>query len=222
MSTSLPQEAASLSHPLSHRWRRPMLLLSIFGLSSLLGASDSAAAALGLGVIATLALVVVHIFTSLLPERLPRIARTIAIVLIAGGTVGALELLVNAFWYELYKALGLFLPLIVVACLVAARPEIETIAWTPRQACITALRMGVGFLAIALALGIAREIVGHGSVFHRAAQLLGTWAAPLDHTFFRPSLGFVLAVLAPGAFIALGILLALYQWLRSLTPKTND
>jgi electron transport complex protein RnfE len=193
-----------------------MLLLSIFGLSSLLGASDSAATALGLGIIATVALVIVHALTAVLPRRLSPMARTIATVLIAGGTICTLELVVNAFWYELYKSLGTFLPLIVVACLVAARPEIEAIEWTPRQACVAAVRMGIGFLAITLALAIVRELVGHGSVFHNAAQLLGKWAAPLDHTFFRPDFGFVLAVLAPGAFIALGVLLAVYQWLRNL------
>ena len=203
-----------------------MLLLSIFGLSSLLGASNSAATALGVGAIATLALIVVHLLTSLLPRCVSPLARTIITVLIAGGTVSALELIVNAFWYELYKGLDVFLPLIVVACLVASRPEIATIACTPRQALLSALRMGGGFLTIAVTLGIVRELVGHGSVFHRSAQLLGGWAAPLDHTFFSPTLGFELAVLAPGAFIALGILLGIllgiYQWLRSFLRGAQD
>ena len=205
--------ASQHSESLRPRWRRPMLLLSTFGLASLLGSSDSAATALGLGVIAMLALLPVHLAIALLPQRPPDTARNLSVILIAGGTVGALELVLHAFRYELYKALNLFLPLVVVACLVAARPEIEGRPWTVRDALLAALRMGSGFLVVALALGSVREIVGHGSLFHDAGELLGAWAAPLEHTFFRPDLGFVLAVLAPGAFIALGILMGIYQWM---------
>lgn len=197
-------------------WQQPTFLLPLFGLCCLLGVSNSLAAALSLALLMNIA---VLSMTALIPLLLrlaePR-ALTVAWLALSALLIAALELLVCATLFELFLALGIFLPLAAATCLVLVRDEMLRADVSPPARWLIrwkrALRMCGGFMLAAAVLGAGREWVGHGSLFHDAPQLWGNWATPLAIQFFTPDLGFLLAVLAPGAFIGLGLGVALYNW----------
>jgi electron transport complex protein RnfE len=194
-------------------WQKPTFMLPLFCLCSLLGSTDSLAAALGMALLVMLTTTTVTLLLSLTSRLLPDASST-AIWLVGAATITALcELLLHATFYELYRKLGLFLPLSIVSCLLLARTEMRVLQGSLLASLRRALQMSAGYGLAALVLGAGRELVGHGSLFDNAAALLGAWAAPLQVQLFRADMGFLLAVLAPGAFVGLGLGVALYNWL---------
>ena len=192
-------------------WQQPTFLLPLFCLTTLLGSTSSLAVALGMALLLLLITlcftVIVHSLGLLLRgESGTAVWLTTASVLIA-----CVELWVHAALPELHRRLGIFLPMSIICCLLLARSELHT----PRLAdsLRRGLRMSAGYAFAALVLGAARELVGHGSLFADAGMLLGYWATPLEWQVFRTDMGFLLGILAPGAFIALGIGVALYNFL---------
>jgi electron transport complex protein RnfE len=121
--------------------------------------------------------------------------------------------LLHSFFFELYRQLGLFLPMAAVGCLLLARREMQLQQPTLYDCIRRALLMSAGYALAAVVLGAGRELVGHGSLFADAGTLLGQWAIPLATQLFRADMGFLMAVLAPGAFIGLGLGVALYNWI---------
>lgn len=205
-------KSAPATPSLAISWSRPNFLLALFALPSLLGVTNSLAAALGLAATTAVAVCV----SALLPWLLRRwVAVTLGPwlwLLLTATTVTVLELLLHAYFYDLWRIIGLFLPLSVTGCLLFVREEMHathrrvlTLPWA-------VVKASSGFALPALVLGAAREWVGRGSLFHDAGALLGAWAAPLEFTFFRADMGFLLAALPPGAFIALGVGVAFYNW----------
>jgi len=207
---------------LSITWQQPTFLLPLFCLCPLLAASNSLAMAIALSavmmIITTSTTLLVHISQLLLP----RLVHTMTWLILSGTIMAVSELLLHAWNYELYRALGLFLPMMVVACLLICRPEMEsTSTWLQRLR--DALSINVGFSFAAVILGIGREVIGHGSLFHDAELIFGPSAKTLSVTFFPADMGFLLGVLAPGAFIGFGIGVALYNWAwLYLRPKTPN
>jgi electron transport complex protein RnfE len=194
-------------------WQQPTFLLPLFCLCSLLGSTDSLAAAFGMAVMVMLITVVVTLLLSLTSRLLPYASST-AIWLIGAATVTALcELLLHATFYELYRKLGVFLPLSIISCLLLARTEMRVLQGSMAISLRRAVQMSGGYALAAVVLGTGRELVGHGSLFADAPALLGARAAPLQIQVFRADMGFLLAVLAPGAFVGLGLGVALYNWL---------
>jgi electron transport complex protein RnfE len=122
-----------------------------------------------------------------------------------------MELLLSAWFSELRASLTLFVPLIVSNLIVVqhlqGRHESLLRAFTG------SLRIAIGIAVTLLPLGIARELVGRGSLLHDAAKLLGSWAGWAETSVFRVDMGFLLAMLPPGAFISFGLLLAARNWL---------
>lgn len=194
-------------------WQRPTFLLPLFCLCTLLGSTHSLAMAIGMAVLVMLATLscslLIHGLSRLMPARVP----TVLWLVIAATVMTLLELTLHASHYALYRQLGLFLPMGVIACLLLARHEMQaqqrTLAHTLRRAAL----MSAGYALAAVVLGAGRELVGHGSVFADAERLLGAWARPLELQLFRVDMGFLLAILAPGAFVGLGLGVALYNWL---------
>jgi electron transport complex protein RnfE len=143
----------------------------------------------------------------LLPE-----VRLAVFVLTIAGAVTAVELSMAAWWPGLHDSLGIFLPLIVTNCLVLARAE----AFASRQpvgaALLDALAMGLGFLLVLLVLGGAREFLGRGSIGADLGLLLGAETAGAGIRVFPAGHGFLLALLPPGAFVLLGLMLAVRNW----------
>jgi electron transport complex protein RnfE len=203
-------------------WHRNAGLVQLLGLCPLLAVSNSVVNALGLGLATVLVLALTNLLVSLTRGWLPQEVRIPAFVLLIAGAVTCVELTMNAWFHQLYRSLGIFLPLIVTNCLILARAETLASRTTPLRALLDGLSMGGGFALALLVLGAAREIVGHGSLFDGAGAMLGPWAAFLETQIFPADRGFLLAVLPPGAFIALGFLVALRNGVDSQLRARRD
>jgi len=130
-------------------------------------------------------------------------------VLVIASFVTAVELLMQAFLYDLYLILGIFIPLIVTNCVIIARAESFASKNNVWRSLLDGLAMGIGFTLVLLALGAIREILGHGTLLAQAELLFGEGTEWLTITLIEDYRGFLLAILPPGAFLILGLLIAL-------------
>jgi electron transport complex protein RnfE len=190
-------------------WKNNPGLVQLLGLCPLLAVSNTFINALGLGLATVLVLTLSNLVVALVRPVLHEEARIPVFVLVIAGFVTMVELSMQAWLYDLYLVLGIFVPLIVTNCIIMGRAE----AFASRQplwaAVIDGLSMGIGFLLVLLVLGGFREIIGSGTLFADADFLLGTWAKDLTIYFNEQGRGLLLAALPPGAFIGLGLLVAL-------------
>jgi electron transport complex protein RnfE len=130
-------------------------------------------------------------------------------VLVIASVVTIIELSMSAYLYDLYKVLGIFIPLIVTNCSIIGRAEAFASKHDVGRAFTDGLSMGMGFLLVLTTLGGLREIVGKGTLFSQAHLMFGEAARTWTITFVGDYSGFLLAVLPPGAFMGLGLLIAL-------------
>jgi electron transport complex protein RnfE len=189
-------------------------LVQLLGLCPLLAVSTSLGSGLGLGLATLGVLVASNCAAALVGRHLPSEVRIAVFVLLIASLVTAVELSLAAWMPGLHAALGIFLPLIVTNCLLLARAEAFASRQRVRYAALDGLAMGAGFLAVLVVLGGIREVLGRGSLGGDLHTLLGT-ATPLGVEVFARHHGFLLATLPPGAFIVLGLLLALRQARRA-------
>ncbi len=115
----------------------------------------------------------------------------------------------NAYAYGLYLSLGIFIPLIVTNCIIIGRAEAYASKNDPLPAALDGFWMGLGMTTVLVVLGAMRELIGNGTLFDGADLLLGDWAATLRIQVFHFDSSFLLALLPPGAFIGVGLLIAL-------------
>jgi electron transport complex protein RnfE len=205
-------------------WRRNQALVALLGLCPLLAVSTTLVNGLALGLATTVALVVSCGLISVSRHLILKEARLPLFVLIIACTVTAIDLAMNAWFHELHRTLGLFIPLIVTNCVILARAELYASRNTPVMAILDALFMGLGFLGVITLLGGLRELVGTGRVFAGGAQSLGSWAENWQIRITADDQGFLLGLLPPGAFIGLGLLMALRNAVESSgkTPPRNQ
>ena len=189
-------------------------LVQLLGLCPLLAVSTSFGSGLGLGLATLGVLVASNCAAALVGRHLPSQVRIAVFVLLIASLVTAVELSLAAWVPGLHAALGIFLPLIVTNCLLLARAEAFASRQPVRHAALDGFAMGVGFLAVLVVLGAIRELLGRGSVRGDLHTLLGT-GMPVGLEVFGREHGFLLATLPPGAFIVLGLLLALRQARRA-------
>lgn len=192
-------------------------LVQLLGLCPLLAVSTSVASALGLG-LATIAVLATSNFIAAASGRwlLPEVRLAVFVLAIAGA-VTAVEISMAAWWPGLHETLGIFLPLIVTNCLVLARAESFASRTSIARGLLDGLAMGVGFLLVLLALGASRELLGHGSLGADLRLLLGEPGNGGGLRLFDERHGLLLALLPPGAFILLGLMLALRNVRRRTT-----
>lgn len=191
----------------------------VLALCPALAVSGTVANALGLGVVAIVA-ATTTLLAAVLLKGLPDEIRWLVHTLILAAVVSVCALLLNAWFPELYRSLDVFLPLLAANAVIVLRAEAAAGLSLPGAA-LSGLRTGVLMAVVLLTLGLAREIVGHGSVLHDASvmfgdvlgDVLGDWANAGRLQLFRADMGFLLAMLPPGAFIAFGLLLAGWNWL---------
>jgi electron transport complex protein RnfE len=189
-------------------WSGNAGLVQLLGLCPLLAVSNSAVNALGLGLATVLALICTNTAIAALRRLTRQEVRIPAFVMLIAAVVTSIELAMHAWLPELHGVLGLFLPLIVTNCAIMARAEAFASRTDPLRAAVDGLAVGCGFLGVLLLLGSIREVLGQGSLFAGAGALLGLPGIELHLDSYR---GLLLAVLPPGAFILLGLLLALRQ-----------
>lgn len=183
--------------------------VQLLGLCPLLAVSTSVANALGLGLATIAVLIVSNGVAALAGPHLPREIRLAVFVLVIAAAVTSVELAMAAWWPGLHAALGIFLPLIVTNCLLLARAESFAAREPLPRALLDGLAMGGGFLLVLLALGASRELLGRGSLGADLRLLLGECCAGPGWQAFPESRGLLLARLPAGAFILLGLMLAL-------------
>jgi electron transport complex protein RnfE len=176
-------------------WRENGVFKQMLGLCPTLAVTTSAYGGLAMG-LATLAVIVAsNASVSLVRGWIPTAVRIPSFIVIIATFVTVVDLAMNAFAHELHKTLGLFIPLIVVNCIVLGRADAFASKRPLARALADGLGVGIGFTLALLALGIVRELIGFGTLF--GAAVLPASYPP-----------FLLFVLPPGAFIALGLMLA--------------
>ena len=189
-------------------WRQNTGLVVLLGLCPLLAVTGTVVNALGLGLATTLTLVFSNLAVSLSRPLLRPEIRIPAYVLIIASVVTAIDLLMQAWFHELYLVLGIFIPLIVTNCAIIGRAETFASRNAPLPAVVDGLATGLGFCLALLALGALREVVGHGTLLGQAELMFGRLGESLTITLIPEHPGFLLAILPPGAFIGLGLLIA--------------
>ena len=190
-------------------WRNNPGLVQLLGLCPLLAVSNTAVNGLGLGLATLLTLLVSSTLVSLVKPWLREEIRLLVYVLIIATAVTLIELTLQAYLNPLYRTLGIFIPLIVTNCMIVGRAESFASRNGVRISIIDALAHGTGFLFVLVALGSFREVLGHGTLFRDADTLLGTLGHFPPLTIVTLQDPFLFALLPPGAFITLGLLLAL-------------
>ncbi|MGB1989762.1 MAG: electron transport complex subunit E, partial [Cycloclasticus pugetii] len=190
-------------------WDNNQAFVALLGLCPLLAVSNTVINGLGLGLATTLTLVLSNAIVSIIRRQVGSEIRLPVFVLIIASIVTAIELLMNAFFYELYLILGIFIPLIVTNCSVIGRAEAFASKNPLGTSVVDGLAMGLGFTAALVILGAAREILGSGTLFANAHLMFGDAAKDMVIYVIRDYEGFLLAILPPGAFIGLGLLIAL-------------
>lgn len=205
-------------------WRNNPALVQLLGLCPLLAVTTTVANGLGLGLATLFVLTVSNIAVSLIRHAVTAAIRLAVFVMIIATAVTSVELLMQAFAFELYGVLGIFLPLIATNCIILGRAE----AFASKQGMIPAaldgLMMGGGMAAAMVVLGGMRELAGTGALFGDMHLLFGEFARGWRLTLLPGYEGFVPALLPPGAFVFTGLLIALKNWInnrlqRRLTPS---
>ena len=177
------------------------VFVQLLGTCPALATTTSSLNALGMGLSVMLVLMCSNIFISLLRKYIPNQIRIASYIVIISGFVSALELLIKAYLPSLSNSLGLFIPLIVVNCIILARAEAFASKNKVLPSVIDGLTMGLGFTFALVILGSIREILGAGTLF--GVKVFSGW--------FEPA---VLFIMPPGAFITLGFVIALVQKIR--------
>jgi electron transport complex protein RnfE len=190
-------------------WKNNPGLVQLLGLCPLLAVTNTVINGLGLGLATILTLVASNGIISLLRNQIPDEARLPVFVMIIASIVTIIELSMNAWFHELYLILGIFIPLIVTNCAIIGRAEAFAARNSVGPALLDGLMMGLGFAAVLILLGAMRELLGQGTLFSQAYLMFGEGSRGLTITVIEDYRGFLMALLPPGAFIGLGLIVAI-------------
>ncbi|MBF0470798.1 MAG: electron transport complex subunit E [Gammaproteobacteria bacterium] len=190
-------------------WHNNVAFVQILGLCPLLAVSSTAINGLGLGIATTLVLIASNLTVSVIRNWVRPEIRIPVFVMIIASFVTAIELSMSAWFYDLYRVLGIFIPLIVTNCAILGRAEAFASRNDIPHSLVDGAAMGIGFTVPLVLLGAMREITGFGTLFAQADLMFGPSAHWLTLNLFDDYGGFLLSILPPGAFIGLGLLIAL-------------
>ena len=174
------------------------VLVQLLGMCPTLATTTTVENAIGMGLAATAVLIFSNLFVSLLRKFIPSQVRIAAYIVIISGFVTMIELLMKAYLYSLYQSLGIFIPLIVVNCIILARAEAYASKNKPLPSAVDGLAMGLGFTFALFLVATVREIVGNGTFL--GFRILGEHYAPA-----------LLFGMPAGAFLTLGLVIAAVQ-----------
>ena len=190
-------------------WKNNSGLVQLLGLCPLLAVSTTVVNGLGLGLATTLSLLTSNVIVSLIRTLVRPEVRIPVFVLVIASTVTVIDLGMNAWFHDLHGILGIFIPLIVTNCVIIGRAESFASRNSIDRAALDGLAMGIGFTLVLVALGGMRELIGQGTLFSQAHLMFGEFGRGLTITVLEDYRGFLLAILPPGAFIGLGLLIAM-------------
>ena len=207
----MPLSATEITR--SGLWTNNPALVQLLGLCPLLAVTNTAINGFGLGLATTLVLLASNSCVSLIRNQLRPEVRLPIFVLIIASFVTAAGLIMNAFFHDLYKILGIFIPLIVTNCAIIGRAEAFASRNPVGISALDGLAVGTGFMLILILLGGMREIIGSGTFLANAHLMFGDIGRQMTITLIDDYTGFLLAVLPPGAFFGLGFIIAGKNWL---------
>jgi electron transport complex protein RnfE len=190
-------------------WKNNSGLVQLLGLCPLLAVTTTVVNGLGLGLATTLTMVTSGVIVSLIRTLVRPEVRIPVFVLVIASTVTVIDLGMNAWFHDLHGILGIFIPLIVTNCVIIGRAESFASRNSVDRAALDGLAMGIGFTLVLVALGGMRELIGQGTLFSQAHLMFGEFGRNLTITVLDDYRGFLLAILPPGAFIGLGLLIAM-------------
>jgi electron transport complex protein RnfE len=218
MPTPTDSERSTLTAGL---WHNNLALVQLLGLCPLLAVTTSVVNGLALGAATTAVLTLTNAVISMMRRALLPIVRIPLFVLIIASLVTCIDLLTNALLDQLHEVLGLFIPLIVTNCAMLAQAETVASRRPVGTAALSGFATGVGFLCVLVTLGALREILGHGTLLAGMPMLAGDATAWLKIQF--PFDGMLVAVLPPGAFFGMALLLAARNYLtREREPVSRS
>ena len=197
---------ATLTH--NGLWKNNPALVQLLGLCPLLAVSASVVNSLGLAAATLFVLISSNLCVSVVRNVVSDTIRLPVFVMIIAASVTAIELLMQAYTYELYQILGIFLPLITTNCIILGRADAFAAKNPVLPSIYDGFIMGVGFGAVLVVLGAIRELLGTGGLFANMQLLFGETARHWHVVFSADYPALLLAILPPGAFIVTGFLIA--------------
>ncbi len=203
-------------------WKQNPGVVQLLGLCPTLAVTTSAVNGLSLGIATALVMAAANGSVSPVRRFVPNEIRVPVFILVIAALVTVIDLSINAFAHPLHKVLGIFIPLIVVNCIVLARVESFAAKNTPVPSILDGFMMGLGLALVLGLLGAMRELVGKGTLFSGLDLVFGPAAKQFVLTVIPDYHGFLLAILPPGAFLGLGTLIAVRNWIEiRKTAKSN-
>jgi electron transport complex protein RnfE len=188
-------------------WEQNVVFAQMLALCPLMAVTTSGTNGLGMGLASTAVLVCANVLVSMIRKVVSAQVRIPVFIVLIATLVTIVDMAMNAWLHELYKVLGLFIALIVVNCAILGRSESFAVKNGVVASAVDGLAMGLGFTGALVLLGLVREFLGAGTLFAQASQLLGPAFAFLE-VKVQGYGGALLMILPPGAFAALGFLLA--------------
>ncbi len=192
-------------------WTQNMVFAQMLALCPLLAVTGTATNGLGMGLASTAVLLCANVAVALIRNWVSPSVRIPIFIVIIASLVTLVDMAMNAWLYELYQVLGLFIALIVCNCGILGRAEAFASKRPVAAAAVDGLAMGIGFTLALVVLGAVRELLGSGTLFADARLLLGDAFHFMEITLIPEYSGFLLMVLPPGGFLALGFLMALQR-----------
>jgi electron transport complex protein RnfE len=187
-------------------WHNNQALVALLGLCPLLAVTNTAINGLGLGLATTAVLTASNGTVSLIRNLVRPEVRLPVFVMVIASFVTAIELGMNAYFHELHKILGIFIPLIVTNCAIIGRAEAFASKNSLSHSLVDGLSIGIGFTLVLITLGGLRELIGQGTLFDQAHLMFGEAARGMTLRI-EEFPGMLIAILPPGAFIGLGLLI---------------
>ena len=189
-------------------WKNNVVFSQMLALCPLLAVTSTATNGLGMGLASLVVMVLSGLAISVLRGIITHEVRIPVFVLVIATIVTLVDMNMNAWLHDLHKVLGLFVPLIVTNCAILGRAESFAFRNRVLPSVVDGLMMGLGFTLVLVILGAMREIIGSGTLFANATLLLGDAFSFLELTLIADYRGFLLMILPPGGFLAVGFLLA--------------
>ncbi len=189
-------------------WNNNQALVALLGLCPLLAVTNNVVNSIALGLATTFVLIASNTTISIFRNHISKEVRIPIFVLLIASFVTIVELAMQSYFYDLYLILGIFVPLIVTNCAILGRAEAFASKNTWDKSALDGLMMGIGFSVVLVMLGAMRELIGSGTLFEQSNLLLGSLGDTLSITVFEDYQGTLLAILPPGAFIGLGLIVA--------------
>lgn len=201
-------------------WRNNVVFSQMLSLCPALAVTSAATQGLGMGLATMAVLVASNMLVALLRGLITLEVRIPAFVLIIATLVTLVDLAMNAWLHELHKVLGLFIPLIVVNCLILGRAESFASKNSVALSALDGLAMGAGFTLALTLMGALREIGGSGTVFSGSSNLLGPAFAVLEMRLY-PGDGALVMILPAGGFMVLGLMIAAKRAMDARKPSSH-